>query len=544
MIRFSASLVVVGVGLLIAGGVTSKLLLIYIAIGVSALALLFLIAGAILHRAELFGREPEGIAAAEAGHEGYADELGAKPEPAAAAVAAGPVPGEAAHRDSADLSPAQQAFAGYEQFTRQASRPRPEPSREDQPARPSRPSQSPAKAPFVEPEPTRMDWAAGLREAEKQERERQGRAPQPPARPEVPAQAKPERPQPSQTGPGQGQPGQGQPVQDRRPGQGQSGQGQPDRGRPDREQPGKPFVDPQPTRMDWAAGLREAEQEELGRQGRDKDREPASPGSREPGRPGGREPAGPGGREPARPGSPSRPNGPQRTPEPTRAEATRAERIQQPAEATRAEKIQQPADATRAEKVQAPRAEPAPAQTSATRAEKIITAKPDGKAAGEDQRAGSPAATPETTATAEAKAGEKPSPAPAETEPGTSPARAAQGPAGAAEDTNGPAADSDTDKPGTPERGTPEPSAPSASAPAAKAATTDDSGHGDGRRDGPVTDDQDVTVVPGVPRYHRSECILIRFMGDNDLQRMPVEQAREAGCTPCRACQPDGEEDD
>jgi hypothetical protein len=33
-------------------------------------------------------------------------------------------------------------------------------------------------------------------------------------------------------------------------------------------------------------------------------------------------------------------------------------------------------------------------------------------------------------------------------------------------------------------------------------------------------------------------------MGDNDLQRMPVEQARKAGCTACRACQPDGEEDD
>ena len=45
MIRFSASLVVVGVGLLVAGSVTSKLLLIYIAIGVSAVALLFLIPG-------------------------------------------------------------------------------------------------------------------------------------------------------------------------------------------------------------------------------------------------------------------------------------------------------------------------------------------------------------------------------------------------------------------------------------------------------------------------------------------------------------------
>ena len=53
-----------------------------------------------------------------------------------------------------------------------------------------------------------------------------------------------------------------------------------------------------------------------------------------------------------------------------------------------------------------------------------------------------------------------------------------------------------------------------------------------------------VTVVPGVPRYHRRDCILIRFMGDNDLQKMPAEAAREAGCTPCRACQPDGEDVD
>ena len=55
---------------------------------------------------------------------------------------------------------------------------------------------------------------------------------------------------------------------------------------------------------------------------------------------------------------------------------------------------------------------------------------------------------------------------------------------------------------------------------------------------------QAVTVVPGVPRYHRRDCILIRFMGDKDLQKMPVEAAREAGCTPCRACQPDGEDVD
>ncbi len=55
---------------------------------------------------------------------------------------------------------------------------------------------------------------------------------------------------------------------------------------------------------------------------------------------------------------------------------------------------------------------------------------------------------------------------------------------------------------------------------------------------------QVVTVVSGVPRYHRSECILIRFMGDSDLQKMPTWAARKAGCTPCRACHTDGEETD
>jgi hypothetical protein len=49
----------------------------------------------------------------------------------------------------------------------------------------------------------------------------------------------------------------------------------------------------------------------------------------------------------------------------------------------------------------------------------------------------------------------------------------------------------------------------------------------------------EVTVVPGVPRYHNATCILIRFMGDSDLDKMTRAAAREAGCTPCRACLPD-----
>ena len=53
------------------------------------------------------------------------------------------------------------------------------------------------------------------------------------------------------------------------------------------------------------------------------------------------------------------------------------------------------------------------------------------------------------------------------------------------------------------------------------------------------TSSKQVTVVPGVPRYHEANCILIRFMADDDVQKMTVHEAAEAGCTPCRACQPD-----
>jgi hypothetical protein len=49
-----------------------------------------------------------------------------------------------------------------------------------------------------------------------------------------------------------------------------------------------------------------------------------------------------------------------------------------------------------------------------------------------------------------------------------------------------------------------------------------------------------VSVVRGVPRFHREDCVLIRFMPESDTQQMPVAQAREAGCTPCTACEPEG----
>jgi hypothetical protein len=49
----------------------------------------------------------------------------------------------------------------------------------------------------------------------------------------------------------------------------------------------------------------------------------------------------------------------------------------------------------------------------------------------------------------------------------------------------------------------------------------------------------EVTVVPGVARYHRRECILIRFLGAGDLEIMTRQEAEEAKFAACRACQPD-----
>ena len=49
-----------------------------------------------------------------------------------------------------------------------------------------------------------------------------------------------------------------------------------------------------------------------------------------------------------------------------------------------------------------------------------------------------------------------------------------------------------------------------------------------------------VSVIRGVPRFHQEDCVLIRFMPGGDTQKLPAAEAREAGCTPCAACQPEG----
>jgi hypothetical protein len=65
-----------------------------------------------------------------------------------------------------------------------------------------------------------------------------------------------------------------------------------------------------------------------------------------------------------------------------------------------------------------------------------------------------------------------------------------------------------------------------------------ESGPGLGKRElrDPGTE---VIIVPGIARYHRNQCILIRFLGPEDLEAMTMQAAEDAGCVPCKACRPE-----
>jgi len=104
----------------------------------------------------------------------------------------------------------------------------------------------------------------------------------------------------------------------------------------------------------------------------------------------------------------------------------------------------------------------------------------------------------------------------------------------------GTAARADAARAETPETAEPAPDAAAAAdgADAGQGGATDAGEGGATDAGSSESSTKQVTVVPGVPRYHLEECILIRFMADDDLQKMTVKQATEAGCTPCRACQP------
>jgi len=66
-------------------------------------------------------------------------------------------------------------------------------------------------------------------------------------------------------------------------------------------------------------------------------------------------------------------------------------------------------------------------------------------------------------------------------------------------------------------------------------------GAGDGRSRGGPADylDDEVVIVPGVARYHRGGCILIRFLGGDDVETSTAREAEANGCVPCRACEPE-----
>ena len=108
-----------------------------------------------------------------------------------------------------------------------------------------------------------------------------------------------------------------------------------------------------------------------------------------------------------------------------------------------------------------------------------------------------------------------------------------------------PAGEPVVNEPAAEESAAKEPAAeePAAEEPAAEEPAAEESAAGEPADDDPAEKPApgriEVTVVPGVARYHRSECILIRFLGGGDLEIMTREEAEEAKFAACRACQPD-----
>jgi hypothetical protein len=77
-----------------------------------------------------------------------------------------------------------------------------------------------------------------------------------------------------------------------------------------------------------------------------------------------------------------------------------------------------------------------------------------------------------------------------------------------------------------------------ASAGQAASAVTSASNAGDAAAASQLPDGM-VSVVPGIARYHKVDCILIRFLSDDDLETMTQQAAEKSGCVPCRACRPE-----
>ena len=424
MIRFSAFLVVAAVGTLVAGVVTSKLLLVYIAIGVSGLALLALGAGAAVHWRELTGK-PE-TAAARVGTSPppvVVPPQVTTPEPAAAPVAAA----------TAGTTAGRPAWSGAV------------------PVGSSRPGYLPPEPPPATRPPAPSEW-----------KWRDDPAP----REAAPREAAAEKPAASLAGQ------RDRAVADDQP-------SAPDDDRSVQDQTMIFRAQPDQTMIFRAQPAAVAEE----------------PATRTPGEPGARTSA-----EPA-PAAHSPVSDVTAAPEDAAAAADTAR------ESTGQESESIAAESTVAESTVAESAPPAsdPEAAADTPASSAATSAPTPGSTSDDD--------------APSKADGQADPAPA-TEPEPEPA-----------DDIAPA------DPATPSEIAPSEDEPADEATTITKAVAPASG---AASDLEVTE---VTVVPGVPRYHRASCILIRFMGDSDLDKTTVAAAKEAGCTPCRACLPDQPEE-
>ncbi|HMD91445.1 MAG TPA: hypothetical protein VKG80_02280 [Trebonia sp.] len=534
MIRFSAGLVVVAIGVLVGGVATSKLLLVYIAIGLSVAALIALAIGVVLKREELFGERQRTTApaAADAGTEQpvlasqQADPLAAR-VPATASVAAG----EAAARDSAAQSPFDQP--GYGQAGGGYGR-----DVFGQPAR-----QAPAGwdvASPREPLPAR-DWSA--RDTETR----------------------------------QGQPGQGQ-------------------GQPGQDQPERPGADtPSPARHGWA--FRQDSPWTLEPPAASAPAAPPAPTSPAPASPVPPPPVPPS--APARREKLSPPHGesfnapavadylrqePPASPAPSGASTSSA--APAPAAASAASTAASPPDVASSRAESATPAPTSPARDWPSWFERPARPAPDESAPEDSGTEGESGGTDAgTSASSAAPTRAEPILTGASTLGSTGSAKAddtdtsdddddwwprrswllddesgetSDATASAPEDSESEDSESEDSRPQETEEteetvaetaatptipiGDTDAAKPHAEddAPADRTASESDGDNPDDASDAALeTSLKQITVVPGVPRYHEANCILIRFMTDDDVQKMTVSEAAEAGCTPCRACQPD-----
>jgi hypothetical protein len=476
VIRFSAGLVVVAIGVLVGGVATSKLLLVYIAIGLSVAALIALAIGVVLKREELFGEQQRTTAPAAAGasteqpvlagqtsikQNGIVDPLTAR-VPATASAAAG----EAAAGDSAAQSPFDQpgygqAAGGYgRDVFGQPARQTPA-SWDVAPERPGADTPSPARHgwAFRQDSPWTLEPPAASAPA----------APTSPA-PTSPAPASPVPPPPVPP-----------PV--------------PPTVTPRREKPSPPHGESSnaPAAADY---LRPDPPEVASSRA-----EPATPAPTSPVRD-----------WPSWFERPARPSPDESSPEDS---GTDADAPASDAAPTRAESIIAPLSS-------------APPEPGTTGSAESDDSWPRRSWLLDDAEETSNAAAPEDNGREEAAETVAETAATA-----TIPARdtdAADPPA--EDDPEDAPADADADADATADLTASEPDRDNSD-------DTSDAAEASESPAGHETSSKQVTVVPGVPRYHEQNCILIRFMADDDMQKMTVSEAAEAGCTPCRACHPD-----